>query len=167
MPDTVTGLPLSEIIGPDDLPRVEEKIHSAFASGSSVCNRALLTMGGKEYWFDATFTSIPGIGNDTMQVLLNARDITGLVKVQKAIEKEGIQQIEKNMEQFQILNDQIRNPLTVIASMASMSEWPEKEKILEQVKRIDDLVTRLDNGWIESNKVRSFLLRHFRHGAEL
>ena len=71
------------------------------------------------------------------------------------------------MEEFQILNDQIRNPLTIIASIVTIEEGPQTEKILEQVQRIDDLVKRLDMGWIESNKVRSFLLRPFKHGAEL
>ncbi|MDD1663888.1 MAG: hypothetical protein LUQ32_00890 [Methanomicrobiales archaeon] len=29
-----------------------------------------------------------------------------------------------------------------------------------------DLVTQLDKGWIESEKVRSFLIRHYRHGED-
>ena len=29
-----------------------------------------------------------------------------------------------------------------------------------------DLVTQLDEGWIESEKVRSFLIRHYRHGED-
>lgn len=146
---------------------VEESVQEAFSSSSTVRKRIQITISGKEYWFDSSFTVIPGINSDKSQVLWIARDVTDIVNIQKAIEKEGIQQIEKNMEQFQILNDQIRNPLTIIASIVSLDETPNTDKILEQVQKIDDLVTRLDRGWIESNKVRSFLLRHFKHGANL
>ena len=101
------------------------------------------------------------------QILWIARDITDWKEIQRTMEKEGIVQIEKNMEQFQILNDQIRNPLTIIASLVSLEEGPNTEKILGFVKIIDDLVHQLDKGWIESSKVRSFLLRHYRHGEKL
>jgi PAS domain S-box-containing protein len=165
-PEKLAGQGLSEVISPDDFPDVHACVLSALDESSAVRNRIRLHLSGNEYWFDATFTAIPG-PDDTMQVLWIARDISDLVQIQKAIEIEGIQQIEKNMEQFQILNDQIRNPLTIIASIVSEMEIPEAETIQEQVKKIDDLVTRLDKGWIESNKVRAFLMRHFRHGIML
>ena len=78
--------------------------------------------------------------------------------------EKGIQQIEKNNEQFQILNDQIRNPLQVITSIIEFEDNPNQEKILEQVKIIDSIVTRLDEGWLESEKVRRFLMEHYHHG---
>jgi uncharacterized protein (UPF0297 family) len=74
-------------------------------------------------------------------------------------------QIEKNMEQFQILNDQIRNPLQAILGYLQLDDPVYLPKIIQQVRDIDDLVARLDKGWVESEKVRSFLLRHYRHGA--
>lgn len=162
-PEKLAGQKLSDVINPDDFPEIQTSILSALQESSAVRSRIRLHLSGNEYWFDATFTAIPG-PDDTMQVLWIARDISDLVQIQKAIEIEGIQQIEKNMEQFQILNDQIRNPLTIIASIVSEMDIPEAGTIQEQVKKIDDLVTRLDKGWIESNKVRAFLMRHFRHG---
>lgn len=69
-------------------------------------------------------------------------------------------QIEKNMEQFAILNDQIRNPLAVILAYISMSNLPDQEIIEEQVSAINGLVDQLDQGYLESEKVHSFLQKH-------
>jgi hypothetical protein len=87
-----------------------------------------------------------------------------MVRIEKEVEKKGLVQIEHNMEQFQILNDRIRNPLAIIMSLASMFETKEGDEIIEQVKRIDNLVTQLDQGWIQSDAVRNFLLKHYGHG---
>ena len=165
--NAILGKPIQEFIGSDDLPILDEHMKAALGSPVPARCRMYIHLSDKEFWLDSTFTAIPGYKEKSIQILWIGRDVTHVVRIQKAIEKEGIQQIEKNMEQFQILNDQIRNPLTVIASIVSLDEGPYTDKILEQVQRIDDLVTRLDDGWIESNKVRSFLMRHFRHGMEL
>jgi hypothetical protein len=84
--------------------------------------------------------------------------------VEEELEQEGIVQIERNMEQFQILNDQIRNPLQVIKGYVSLGECPFKDKIDEQIRQIDDLVVRLDKGWLDSEKVRSYLFKHYQIG---
>ncbi|HOJ96958.1 MAG TPA: hypothetical protein PK024_09020 [Methanospirillum sp.] len=97
-------------------------------------------------------------------MLLVSRDITVEKIIEKDIQDHGLMQIEKNMEQFQILNDQIRNPLQTITLMVTMEEGPYTEEILKQIGIIDDLVKQLDRGWLESSKVRSFLLKHYRHG---
>lgn len=106
--------------------------------------------------------------NKNSAILIVMHDYTKEIAIQKALEKEGIVQIEKNMEQFQVLNDQIRNPLTIISAIASLlDDNSAAKKIIQQTVIINDLVTKLDKGWIESEKVRSFLLRHYRHGDEL
>jgi len=71
------------------------------------------------------------------------------------------------MEQFQILNDQIRNPLQVIKGYVDLNKGEFSDQINKQIEIIDNLVTQLDRGWLESEKVRSFLVRHYRHGAEI
>jgi uncharacterized protein (UPF0297 family) len=78
----------------------------------------------------------------------------------------GISRIEQNMEQFQILNDQIRNPLQAILGYLQIGDPVYLPKTIQRVQEIDNLVTRLDKGWVESEKVRSFLLRHYRHGRD-
>jgi elongation factor P hydroxylase len=77
------------------------------------------------------------------------------------MEKKAFEQIEKNITQFAILNDQLRNPLAVIVGLADLDGGPTAEKILYQAKVIDQMITRLDQGWIESEKVREFLEKHY------
>jgi 5,10-methylenetetrahydrofolate reductase len=100
-------------------------------------------------------------------VAIQSYDITEWKHFEEKLEKEGISQIERNMEQFQILNDQIRNPLQVIMGYVSLGNCQFKSNIEEQIQIIDSIVTRLDSGWLESEKVRSFLFRHYQHGSDI
>lgn len=59
------------------------------------------------------------------------------------------------------LNDQIRNPLTIISTLVDENESPEKDRILYEVGRIDKLIDRLDDGFISSEKVWQYL--HKKH----
>lgn len=69
-------------------------------------------------------------------------------------------QIDKNIEQLAILGDHIRNPLTVIVGLADLHESEISEKIIHQARIIDDIVTQLDRGWIESEKIKEFLRKY-------
>jgi PAS domain S-box-containing protein len=90
-----------------------------------------------------------------------SRDISDRVKIRQ-LQMNAFEQINRNIEQFAILNDRIRNPLSVILTLASFSETPESTRIAEQVHIIDSLVDELDKGFIESEKVRKFLVRYFQ-----
>ena len=80
--------------------------------------------------------------------------------------REAYEQIEKNIEQFAILGDHIRNPLAVIVGLADLTEGTAAEKILSQAKMIDGIIDQLDRGWIESEKVREFLRRYYSNDKE-
>jgi sensor domain CHASE-containing protein len=86
-----------------------------------------------------------------------------LIEVQK---REAYEQIEKNIEQFAILGDHIRNPLAVIVGLADLSGGTPGEKIMEQAKVIDGIIDQLDRGWIESEKVREFLRRYYSNDKD-
>lgn len=116
-----------------------------------------------EVWVDITLIPLITNGEDD-QVMMVARDITVEKIIERDLQDQGLAQIEKNMEQFQILNDQIRNPLQTITLMVSLEEGPYTEKILEHIGVIDDLIKQIDRGWLESSKVRSFLMKYYRHG---
>lgn len=74
----------------------------------------------------------------------------------------ALSQIAQNMEQMAILNDTIRNPLSVIASISDLIN-PEYAKVqTEAIGNIDSVITRLDKGWIQSEKVRNFLVKHYK-----
>jgi PAS domain S-box-containing protein len=86
-------------------------------------------------------------------------------KQMEVTQRKALEQIEKNIEQFAILGDHIRNPLTVIVGIASITAGEISEKIIMQAKEIDKIITRLDIGWIESEKVRDFIKRYYQVGT--
>ena len=59
-----------------------------------------------------------------------------------------------NIEQFAILGDHIRNPLTVILGYAECVDEQFADEIRRQTKVILGYLDQLDRGWIESEKVR-------------
>lgn len=93
-------------------------------------------------------------------VLSISRDISERKRTE-AIRKKAFEQIEQNIEQFAVLGDHIRNPLAVIVGLAGIEDTPSSAKILEQAALINSTVDRLDRGWVESEKVRQFLRRHY------
>jgi hypothetical protein len=82
-------------------------------------------------------------------------------KILEEVEKKAFEQIERNVVQLSILNDHIRNPLAVIVALASMEGGPVMDRILVQAKEIDRIITELDMGWLESEKIREFMRKHY------
>ncbi len=83
------------------------------------------------------------------------------------LKKKAYEQIEQNIEQFAILTDHIRNPLAGILGLAEIHVSDEKlqGQFREFVYRIDDVIKRLDKGWLESETVRKFLKGKLREGV--
>ncbi|MCP1662497.1 MULTISPECIES: PAS domain S-box protein [Methanocalculus] len=99
---------------------------------------------------------------DRMVIVSISRDITRRRR-DFEIKQTAYRQIEENIEQFAILGDHIRNPLTVILGYAGCcGDEAIGEEIRMQVEIIRGYLDQLDQGWIESEKVRSFLRRHYR-----
>lgn len=163
----VVGKGFREIFPEDFADQVLSPVEEVFSSGTH--QHVILNCNIKEHdiWLDTTIIPLITEEIEVVQIFGISHDITLQVLLQKEMEKKGIVQIEKNMEQFQILNDRIRNPLAVIVSAASLVEGEMSKTIINQANLIDDLVSQLDQGWIESEKIRSFLLRHYQHGKEL
>ncbi|MFA6362136.1 PAS domain-containing protein [Methanoregula sp.] len=86
-------------------------------------------------------------------------------KQMEAVKRSALEQIEKNIEQFAVLGDHIRNPLAVIVGLSSLAPGEVTDKIILQAREIDRIVTQLDQGWIESEKVREFIKRYYMVGV--
>jgi two-component system, response regulator PdtaR len=114
-------------------------------------------------WFEISLIPISGHERSKPRIFVQYHDITDHKNFEIELKKEGMTQIEQNMEQFQILNDQIRNPLQAIMGYVNLDGVHYRDHIIEQIAVIDTLVSRLDHGWVESEKVRRFLLRHYRY----
>ncbi len=82
------------------------------------------------------------------------------------LKKEAFQQIEHNMEQFSILNDQIRNPLQVILLDTTTVDEKTKDLISDQVQIIEKILDTLDERYLESEKVRKFLRKYYSLGKK-
>lgn len=70
-------------------------------------------------------------------------------------------QITRNLELMAILNDEIRNPLAIITAVCDLEEGQYTETILKAVTDIDEMVKNLDKGWLESEKIRTYLKLHY------
>jgi len=97
------------------------------------------------------------LGREAMLVV--ARDVAEERRREQE-QVESLRQIQQNMEQFQILNDQIRNPVQVIIGLADLEGGDVGSQIIRQAYEIDEIVRQLDIGWLESAKVSAYLRRY-------
>ena len=97
-------------------------------------------------------------------VMVSFIDITDKKQMEMA-KRKALEQIEQNIEQFAILGDHIRNPLAVIVGLSSLAPGDITDKIILQAREIDRIITQLDMGWIESEKVRDFIKRYYMVGS--
>lgn len=102
-------------------------------------------------WNSATLYTTDG--GSPIATIAQGRDVTGELRLEQ--EKDAVLvQIQKNLAQLAILNDEIRNPLTIILSCADLFGEPGVvRRIEDQIKRIDEIVSHLDTRWMESEKV--------------
>jgi PAS domain S-box-containing protein len=161
--EALNGTTIEKIISEAGLQIPAEHIRGLYATGKPVWLEEKL--GNR--WFETAMYPITDRSGTIIRVAIQSRDITDWKHLEADLKKEGLSQIEHNMEQFQILNDDIRNPLQAIRGYVALSESRYNPKIEEQIAIIDALVTRLDKGWVDSEKVRSFLIRHYRHGENI
>lgn len=73
-------------------------------------------------------------------------------------------QIEKNLGDLAILNDGIRNPLSVISTLIEEEAPGIGTRVSSQITHIDEMVRNLDIRWNESEKVLRFLRMHYQIG---
>lgn len=97
------------------------------------------------------------LGREVMLVV--ARDVSEERRREQE-QVDSLRQIQRNMEQFQILNDQIRNPVQVIIGLADMEGGDVASRIIRQAHDINEIVRQLDIGWLESAKVSAYLRRY-------
>ncbi|PWR72090.1 transporter substrate-binding domain-containing protein [Methanospirillum lacunae] len=83
-------------------------------------------------------------------------------RIQFELERETvIAQIQRNLAELSVLNDGIRNPLTVILGTNEIYNNEGTPVIEEQVKRIDAMINQLDHRWNESEKIFRYLKNHY------
>lgn len=156
--DEITGKKLGDV-APFLPGRLGLEYRYVFTSGESLDTTIKHRINGKLTYYEVIKTPIFDNG-EVIQVVTIFRDRTKNFHLEE-LKKEAFFQIEKNMEQFAILNDHVRNPLQAIIGLADLHGGDMGNKIISQAHEIDEIVTKLDAGWIESDKVREMLSRHY------
>ncbi|MDD3856959.1 MAG: PAS domain S-box protein [Methanoculleus sp.] len=150
------GASIFDILPPDVAARRREIIGEVFSTARPV--RFVDERDGMVL-YNSLFPVADAEGN-VVRVAVLSYDITEQRRSEE-MRHQAFTQIEQNMEQFAILGDHIRLPLQVILATADlMDDEQASERIRKQVWRINDLVKRLDRGWVESREIREFLRRH-------
>lgn len=80
----------------------------------------------------------------------------------KEEKKVALELIERNLAELAVLNDGIRNPLNVILTHMDLKEPGYEERISREIARIDSMIAQLDKRWAESEKILSYLRKHYR-----
>ncbi len=96
---------------------------------------------------------------ETTNTIVSIIDVTERKNFEE-IRNQAYQQLDRNMEQFAILVDGIRNPLAVIVALADIYQKEVKDKIIKHSKTIDAVISELDLRFLESLNVRNFLKEH-------
>ncbi len=95
-------------------------------------------------------------GGEVAKVITVSRDITAQREVED-LKAKAYSQVERNMEQFALLADHIRNPLQAIMGHAELiNDADATEKIRQQIQRINGIIDQLDDRWAESRKLSLF-----------
>ncbi|MBN1166606.1 MAG: PAS domain S-box protein [Methanospirillaceae archaeon] len=114
---------------------------------------------GSTFLADIRMSPLLDEHNDMRAVIIAGRNITGIVEMQER-ELISMRQIEENISQLAILNDQIRNPLTLIMGYAELENGMYGDKITEQVRIINSIIDQLDIGFLKSDSIREYLRKH-------
>jgi PAS domain S-box-containing protein len=170
----VLGRPAEEIIGldwfesfiPPDLRDSVRKYFFSIIEGDETpylsYTNEIVTSDGQTATISWVNTLIKSSNGQIMGTLSSGEDITR----QKNLEQEKIhliEQIQQNMAQIAYLNDNIRNPLTIIMALTEGYLEPEKTRIIHnQIDIIDTSITRLDQQWSKSEKVLIYLRKHYQ-----
>ena len=93
---------------------------------------------------------------EVARIITVARDISAQKEIED-LKSKAYTQVERNMEQFALLADHIRNPLQAIMGRAELlDDAGATEKIRQQVQRINGIIDQLDERWAESRKLSMF-----------
>jgi PAS domain S-box-containing protein len=151
-------------IHPDDDAKVMEHFNALTPEHpvASIEHRMIMPDGSVRWqqWNNRAFFNESGKVTEYQSV---GRDITDRKEIEQ-LQRESYQQIEMNLQQFAILNDHIRNPLSVIVLLTEMDAGPHSLQILEKSKEIDRIINQLDRGWLESEKIHQFLKKYYDIG---
>lgn len=114
---------------------------------------------GTAVWISVNVKAVSGDDGKTILHEGSVEDITRRILAEQENER-SFNQIKKNIAELALINDRVRNPLTVIDIISDEMESGKKEIIKDQISKIDSLITTLDKRWIESLSIIQYLKKH-------
>jgi PAS domain S-box-containing protein len=159
-PTDAVGRHFSDYIHPEEREEATRRFSEALVKGPVGIETRLMVTGDmiKYVRISSRLVSTNGVVTGFTGIIT---DLTERRQLEE-LKIRAFHQIEKNLGQMAVLNDQIRNPLSVIVLLAGAAGCREGQKIIDQAMEIDALVKKLDQGWAESAKVREFLKKHYQ-----
>jgi len=156
--EEIVGKSWKSLVHPNDYDYLAEIINDILISPESFPREIEFRVIGLEGYTRIVWAIIEVIPN-TLTAILSIHDITERTMMDE-IKIVMFDQIERNLEQFAILVDKIRNPLAVITGIVDITEGSLTSEIINQTTLIDSIITELDQRWLESINVREFLREH-------
>jgi PAS domain S-box-containing protein len=168
------GAPADDIVGlnwfdnfiPPKLKITMHDTFNTFIEGTidvySSHENEIITLDGRRILVSWVNTLIKTPAGQIIGTLSSGEDLT----LKRDLEQEKtrlLDQIQQNLAQMAYLNDNIRNPLSIIMVLSDIHyEEATSQQIQEQVEIIDDCITKLDKRWSESEKVLNFIRKHYQ-----
>lgn len=163
-PEEVKGRDFLSLVSPKSGNNITDIVNNIHSVGNDTFLLRIGRSDGTEALIEFSLSAVDNKG-DSCAVQYVGRDISELAEAKKQHE-EALIQIENNLNQFAILNDEIRNPLAIIVGTADFLGSEESEIIIKQADIINGLVAELDIKWLESSKIREYLIKHYNFSFE-
>ncbi|MDD1729494.1 MAG: PAS domain S-box protein [Methanospirillum sp.] len=164
--DKIIGLNWFDTFIPPELRNSVKDTFNAIIEGTgdeySFHENEIIARDGRRIRVSWVNTLIKTPSGQIIGTLSSGEDLT--LKTELEQEKTRLlDQIQQNLAQMAYLNDNIRNPLSLIMALSDLHYEEETSKrIHEQVEIIDDSITNLDQRWAESEKVLDFIRKHYQ-----
>lgn len=151
--DELIGEPIGSVLSAP----MEERVF--FSEHWESVEIPIIAAGGQEKTVLWSSSEIQNQDSDVIAMVAHGIDITER-KMLEDLRLNALVQVEEQIRNLAILNDSIRNPLAVIVALCSMEDGENDKRILEQAYEIDNIITQLDQGWLESMKIREYIRKH-------
>jgi|GEM_PF-848843 len=160
--DLVIGRSVQNLFPPDKAEDdMDSILHALCSASKKAVQLEILHSDGSirtVLWNSATLYESDGV--TPVATIAQGQDITEQLRLERQRDVAEVQ-IQQNLAELAILNDGIRNPLMAISGYAELYNNPDiTSKILKQIDLIDEMVSRVDRRWAESEKILNFLRKH-------
>lgn len=167
--EEIAGKQLLEVLNPltQEL-GIKTKIEQAL-EGKELLEEICIIKDEEELYFHmkivptAFIDGSPGITIILEDITEYKRTINALIESEKKYRTliENLGDFLVNVDRYSMMHDHIRNPLQAIVGIADLEGGELNDKIHQQAQEIDKIITQLDIGRIEADKIREFLRKHY------